>query len=103
MLTGANAKKVRLTGEETAILGSCTVRPASGSRETLLQEVWGYNSGVTTHRWRRTSTGLRQRSKGRRKSEILVRKPVATSWCRDRFGTVNRLDNTSRALALHVD
>ena len=50
MLTGANAKKVRLTEKETAILrflyraGQLPV-----SRETLLQEVWGYNSGVTTH------------------------------------------------------
>ena len=50
MLTGANARKVRLTEKETAILrflyraGQMPV-----SRETLLQEVWGYNSGVTTH------------------------------------------------------
>src|ERR1017187_3513009 len=50
MLTGANARKVRLTEKETAILrflyraGQLPV-----SRETLLQEVWGYNSGVTTH------------------------------------------------------
>ena len=50
MLVGANAKKVRLTEKETAILrflyraGQMPV-----SRETLLQEVWGYNSGVTTH------------------------------------------------------
>ena len=46
MLTGANSKKVRLTEKETAILrflyraGQLPV-----SRETLLQEVWGYNSG----------------------------------------------------------
>ena len=42
--------KIRLTEKETAILrflyraGSSVV-----GRETLLQEVWGYNSGVTTH------------------------------------------------------
>ena len=48
--TAANARKVRLTEKETAILrflyraGQMPV-----SRETLLQEVWGYNSGVTTH------------------------------------------------------
>ncbi|MDR4307430.1 response regulator transcription factor [Chelatococcus sambhunathii] len=42
--------KIRLTEKETAILrflyrsGSAVV-----GRETLLQEVWGYNSGVTTH------------------------------------------------------
>ena len=43
-------RKVRLTEKETAILrflyraGQMPV-----SRETLLQEVWGYNSGITTH------------------------------------------------------
>src|SRR5437764_11718040 len=48
MLTGANAKKVRLTEKETAILrflyraGQMPV-----SRETLLPEVWGHTSGVT--------------------------------------------------------
>jgi len=42
--------KVRLTEKETAILRflyRAGERPMS--RETLLQEVWGYNSGVTTH------------------------------------------------------
>jgi DNA-binding response OmpR family regulator len=42
--------KVRLTQKETAILRylyRAGQRPVS--RETLLQEVWGYNSGVTTH------------------------------------------------------
>ena len=28
---------------------SLPCRPAAVSRETLLQEVWGYNSGLTTH------------------------------------------------------
>ncbi|MDG2321103.1 MAG: response regulator transcription factor [Rhodospirillaceae bacterium] len=43
-------KKIRLTEKETAILkylfrvGNKTV-----PRETLLDEVWGYNAGVTTH------------------------------------------------------
>lgn len=50
LLTTPKGGKVRLTEKETAILrylyraGSEPV-----SRETLLQEVWGYNSGVTTH------------------------------------------------------
>src|SRR6202023_774233 len=50
LLSGANARKVRLSEKETAILrflyraGQLPV-----SRETLLQDVWGYNSGVTTH------------------------------------------------------
>jgi len=42
--------KVRLTEKETSILRylyRAGQRPIS--RETLLQEVWGYNSGVTTH------------------------------------------------------
>src|SRR5207245_11743902 len=50
MLTGANARKVRLTEKETAILRylyRAGQHPVS--RETRLQEVWGYNSGVTTH------------------------------------------------------
>ena len=42
--------KVRLTEKETSILRylfRAEQKPIS--RETLLQEVWGYNSGVTTH------------------------------------------------------
>jgi DNA-binding response OmpR family regulator len=42
--------KVRLTEKETSILRylyRADREPVS--RETLLQEVWGYNSGVTTH------------------------------------------------------
>ena len=47
---GETNKKIRLTEKETAILkylyrrGSLVV-----SRETLLNEVWGYNAGVNTH------------------------------------------------------
>jgi DNA-binding response OmpR family regulator len=50
MLITDNTKKVRLTEKETAIL-RFLYRAAQSpvSRETLLQEVWGYNSGVTTH------------------------------------------------------
>jgi DNA-binding response OmpR family regulator len=50
LLTGAKGNKVRLTEKETAILRylyRAGQKPVS--RETLLQEVWGYNSGVTTH------------------------------------------------------
>ena len=45
-----NGNKVRLTGLETSILRylyRAGQHPVS--RETLLREVWGYNSGVTTH------------------------------------------------------
>lgn len=50
VLVNEKNAKIRLTEKETAILrylyraGSSVV-----GRETLLQEVWGYNSGVTTH------------------------------------------------------
>ncbi|WP_420402914.1 response regulator transcription factor [Nisaea sp.] len=50
LIDEARNKKVRLTEKETAILkylyrtGGRMVK-----RETLLNEVWGYNAGVTTH------------------------------------------------------
>ncbi len=50
LLDSESGEKVRLTEKETAILkylyraGARVV-----NRETLLSEVWGYNSGVTTH------------------------------------------------------
>src|SRR5258707_1463667 len=50
LLVNSKGNKVRLTEKETAILRylyRAGQRPVS--RETLLQEVWGYNSGVTTH------------------------------------------------------
>ena len=50
LLLDPNGNKVRLTEKETSILRylyRAGQRPVS--RETLLQEVWGYNSGVTTH------------------------------------------------------
>jgi DNA-binding response OmpR family regulator len=50
ILLNSKGNKVRLTEKETAILRylyRAGQRPVS--RETLLQEVWGYNSGVTTH------------------------------------------------------
>lgn len=43
-------KKVRLTEKETAILKYLfRVGDKTVPRETLLDEVWGYNAGVTTH------------------------------------------------------
>jgi DNA-binding response OmpR family regulator len=50
LLQNPKGSKVRLTEKETAILRflyRADQRPVS--REILLQEVWGYNSGVTTH------------------------------------------------------
>ncbi len=50
VLLSPKAQKIRLTEKETAILRFLyRAAQAPISRETLLQEVWGYNSGVTTH------------------------------------------------------
>lgn len=49
-LTKADQKRIRLTDKETSILRylyRSGEKPVS--REELLREVWGYNSGVTTH------------------------------------------------------
>jgi DNA-binding response OmpR family regulator len=50
LLLSPKGNKVRLTEKETSILRylyRAGQRPVS--REMLLQEVWGYNSGLTTH------------------------------------------------------
>jgi DNA-binding response OmpR family regulator len=51
ILLNPNGSKIRLTEKETAVLRylyrAGQQRPVS--RETLLQEVWGYNSGLDTH------------------------------------------------------
>jgi DNA-binding response OmpR family regulator len=50
LLINERGAKTRLTEKETAILRylyRAGQKPAA--REVLLQEVWGYNSGVTTH------------------------------------------------------
>jgi len=50
ILLNSKGQKIRLTEKETAILRFLyRAGQAPISRETLLQEVWGYNSGVTTH------------------------------------------------------
>jgi DNA-binding response OmpR family regulator len=50
LLTSPKGNKIRLTEKETAILRYLyRAGQKSVSRETLLAEVWGYNSGVTTH------------------------------------------------------
>jgi len=67
-------KKVRLTEKETAILkylyraGDKVI-----GRETLLNEVWGYNAGVTTHTLETHVYRLRQKiERDPAKAEILV-------------------------------
>ena len=49
LLLNPKGNKVRLTERETSVLRYLYRAQRPVSRETLLQEVWGYNSGVTTH------------------------------------------------------
>ena len=50
MLIASSDRNIRLTEKETAILSFlCRIGNQTVSRETLLDEVWGYNAGVTTH------------------------------------------------------
>jgi DNA-binding response OmpR family regulator len=74
LLVGPKGNKVRLTEKETAILRflyRAGLRPIS--REVLLQEVWGYNSGVTTHTLETHIYRLRQKiEKDAATPEILV-------------------------------
>ncbi len=50
MLVSENGRKIHLTEKETAILKYLyRVGDRPVSREVLLDEVWGYNAGVTTH------------------------------------------------------
>jgi DNA-binding response OmpR family regulator len=74
LLVNAKGNKVRLTEKETAILRylfRAGQRPVS--REILLQEVWGYNSGVTTHTLETHIYRLRQKiERNPAHAEILV-------------------------------
>jgi len=74
ILLEANGSKIRLTEKETAILkflyraGEKVV-----SREVLLEEVWGYNAGVTTHTLETHIYRLRQKiEREPSNAEILV-------------------------------
>ncbi len=77
LLDGATRKKVRLTEKETSILkylyraGDRIV-----GRDALLNEVWGYNAGVTTHTLETHVYRLRQKiEKDPARAEILVTEP----------------------------
>lgn len=49
-LLDASGKRIRLTDKEAAILKFLyRAEGKAVSRQTLLNEVWGYNAGVTTH------------------------------------------------------
>jgi len=72
-----NNKKVRLTDKETAILkylyraGDKVV-----SRDTLLDEVWGYNASVTTHTLETHVYRLRQKIEAEpSEAKILITEP----------------------------
>ena len=74
MLIDEKGSKVRLTEKETSILkylyraGETVV-----TRDVLLQEVWGYNSGVTTHTLETHIYRLRQKiEKDPAHAELLV-------------------------------
>lgn len=70
-------KKVRLTEKETAIL-KYLYRAGDKiiGRDVLLNEVWGYNSGVTTHTLETHVYRLRQKiERDPGKAEILVTEP----------------------------
>ena len=50
MLVRGDSRKIHLTEKETAILKYLyRIGDSPVSREVLLDEVWGYNAGVTTH------------------------------------------------------
>lgn len=77
MLENGTNKKIRLTEKEAAILkylyraGEKVV-----GRETLLNEVWGYNAGVTTHTLETHVYRLRQKIEvDPAKAEILITEP----------------------------
>ncbi len=73
----AGRKKVRLTEKETAIL-KYLYRAGERiiGRDVLLNEVWGYNSGVTTHTLETHVYRLRQKiERDPAKAEILVTEP----------------------------
>ncbi|MGD9739902.1 MAG: response regulator transcription factor [Bauldia sp.] len=74
LLVDPNGQKVRLTEKETAILkylyraGEKVV-----TRDVLLHEVWGYNSGVTTHTLETHIYRLRQKIERRpAQAELLI-------------------------------
>jgi DNA-binding response OmpR family regulator len=75
LLTDESGKrKIRLTEKETAILKFLFRAGArSVGRETLLNEVWGYNAGVTTHTLETHVYRLRQKIENNpAKAEILI-------------------------------
>lgn len=77
LLDDSGRKKVRLTEKETAILKYlCRAGDRTIARKTLLNEVWGYNSGVTTHTLETHIYRLRQKmERDAGVPELLVTEP----------------------------
>jgi DNA-binding response OmpR family regulator len=63
LLLNPEGNEVRLTEETGVLRYLCRAGQRPVSRETLLQEVWGYNSGLTTHTLETHIYRLRQRSR----------------------------------------
>ena len=74
MLLREDNKKIRLTEKETSIIKFLyRAGEQAVSRETLLQDVWGYNAGVSTHTLETHIYRLRQKiERDPSHAEILV-------------------------------
>ncbi|MGV3550325.1 response regulator transcription factor [Rhizobium sp.] len=74
LLTDSDGKKIRLTEKEAAIIRYLfRAGQKAVTRDELLEEVWGYNSGVTTHTLETHVYRLRQKiEKDPSNAEILV-------------------------------
>lgn len=73
LMLDPKGQKIRLTDKETAILRylyRAGTKPVA--RETLLAEVWGYNSGVTTHTLETHIYRLRQKIETTTETALLV-------------------------------
>ena len=76
LLVGERGSKLKLTEKETAILRYLYRAGAEVvSRDTLLTEVWGYNSNVTTHTLETHIYRLRQKIESPGQARILVTEP----------------------------
>jgi DNA-binding response OmpR family regulator len=64
LLLNPKGSKVRLTEKETSVLRYLCRAQRPVSREMLLQEVWGYDSGVSTHTLETHIYRLRQKLEG---------------------------------------
>jgi DNA-binding response OmpR family regulator len=74
LLTTENGQKIRLTEKEAAIIRYLyRAEQKVVTRDVLLEEVWGYNSGVTTHTLETHVYRLRQKiERDPSNAEILV-------------------------------